>query len=151
MTLHSDIRVTPQRWKYMRSSLQRSCYVEKHSGEGGLTSIFNPLALICHFGLASSTPYRKRTAEITGHPPRPTVKQNVLNIEGRDNVMLEASFQDGLGVHSRKREGEDRKPEARPTPSRREVGGSAYKNKILKIPQTGRSPGNFFARQEKSI
>ena len=61
------------------------------------------------------------------------------------------SFQEGLGVHSRKREGEDRKPEARPTPSRREVGGSAYKNKILKIPQTGRSPGVFLARKDKNI
>ena len=39
--------------------------------------------------------------------------------------MTEASFLDGLGVHSRKQEGEDRKPEARPTPSKREVGDSA--------------------------
>ena len=65
--------------------------------------------------------------------------------------MLEASFRDGLGIHSRKREGEDRKPEARPTPSRREVGGSAYKNKILKIPQTGGSPGIFSARKDENI
>ena len=49
--------------------------------------------------------------------------------------MLESSFRDGLGVHSRKREGEDRKPEAIPTQSRREVGGSAYKNKFCKAPK----------------
>ena len=62
--------------------------------------------------------------------------------------MLSASCRDGLGGHFRQREGEDRKPEARPTPSGREVGGSADKNKILKSPQTGGSPGIFLARED---
>ena len=135
----------------MRSSLKMSCYVERHSLEGGSTSTLNPLALTYHFGQASATPDRKRTAKITGHPPNPTVKHHVVNREGRDNVMLESSFRDGLGVHSRKREGEDRKPEARPTPSRREVGGYADKNEILKTPQNGGSLGVFLARKDKTI
>ena len=125
--------------------------MERHSVEGGSTSILNPLALTYQFGQESATPDRKRTAESTRHPPHPTVKHHVVNREGRENIMLEASFRDGLGVHSRKREGEDRKTEVRPTPSRREVGGSAYKNKILKIPQTGGSPGVFLARKDKNI
>ena len=125
--------------------------MERHSGEGGSTSILNPLALTYHFGQALATPDRKRNAEITGHPPHPTVKHHVVNIEGRDNVMSEASFRDGLGVHSRKREGEDRKPEARPTQSRREVGGSAYKNKVLKIPQTGGILGVYLRERTETL
>ena len=75
-----------------------------------------------HFGRASATLDRKRTAEITGHLPQPTVKHHVLDIEGTENVRSEASFVDGLGVHSRKREGEDgTRPEARPTQSGRGV------------------------------
>ena len=147
MTSQSNMEVTPQRRKYMRSSLQSLCYVERHGGEGGSTSILNPLALTYHFGQASATPDRKRTAKITGHPPHPIVKHHVVNREGRDNVMSEASFRDGLGVRSRKREGKQSKPEAISTPSRREAGGSAYKNKILKSPQTGESPGVFIARK----
>ena len=49
----------------------------------------------------------KRTAEITGHPPQPTVKHHVVDREGTDNVRSEAIFGHGLGVHSRKREGTD--------------------------------------------
>ena len=125
--------------------------MDRHSGEGGSTSILNPLALTYHLGQASATPNKKITNEITGHPPHPTVIHYVVNREGRDNVMLEASFGDGVGVHSRKLEGEDRKPETRPTPSRRELGGSAYKNKILEIPQTGGSPGVFLTRKDENI
>ena len=84
VTSQSDMKVTPQRRKYMRSSLQRSCYMDRHSGEGGSNSIFNPLALTYHFGQASATTDRKRAADITGHPPHPTVKHHVVNIEGRD-------------------------------------------------------------------
>ena len=68
VTSHSDMNVTPQRREYMRSSLQRSCYVERHSGEGGSTSILNPLALTYHFRQVSATPDSKRTAEITRAP-----------------------------------------------------------------------------------
>ena len=99
--------------------------MERHSVEGGATSILNPLALTYHFGQASATPDRKRAGKITGHPPHPNVRNQVVHEEGGDNVMLEASFWDVRGAHSRKWEGDDRKPEARPTPSRREVGGSA--------------------------
>ena len=127
VTSQLDMKVTSQKRTYMPSSLQRSCYVERHSVEGGSTSILNPLAQTYHFGQASATPDRKRTAEIIGHLPHPTVKNHVVNEEGRDNGMLEASFWEGLGVHSRKREGENRKLEAKPTPSRREVGGFAVK------------------------
>ena len=94
VTSQSDMKVTPQIRKYMRSSLQRSCYVERHSVEGGATSILNPLALTYHFGKVSVTPDRKKAGEITGHPPHPTVRNNVVNEEGWDNVMSEASFGD---------------------------------------------------------
>ena len=62
--------------------------------------------------------------------------------------MVEARFRGVLGALSRKREVGDRKPEARPTPSRREVGGSAD-NLFLKSPQTGEGPGIFFAREDE--
>ena len=114
-------------------------------------SILNPLALTYHFGQASATPDRKKTAEITGHLPHPTVKNHVVNREGRDNVMSEASFRDGLGVHSRKNEGGDRKPEARPTPSRREVGGSANNIYFLKAPKLAEAVASFLAERTKAV
>ena len=40
VTSQSDMNVTPQRRGYMRSSLQRSCYVERHSGEGRAPSVW---------------------------------------------------------------------------------------------------------------
>ena len=126
--------------------------MDRHSGEGGSTSILNPLALTYQFGRSSATPDRKRTAEITGHPPQPTVKHHVVYREGTDNVRSEASFGHGPGFHSKKREGTDRtRPEARPMQGRGEVGGSYYKNKTLKIPQTGGSPGVFFFRQDENF
>ena len=33
VTSHSDMNITPQIREYMQSSLQKSCYVERHSGE----------------------------------------------------------------------------------------------------------------------
>ena len=104
--------------------------MDRHSGEGGSTSILNPLALTYHFGPASATPDRKRTSEIIGHPPQTTVKQHNSDREGTYNVRLEAIFGHRIGVHSSKREGADgTRPEARPTQGRGEVGGSYYKNK----------------------
>ena len=51
-----------------------------------------------------------------------------------------------------KREGADRtRTEARPTQSRREVRGSYYKNKNLKLPQTGGSPGFFSPDKTKTL
>ena len=150
VTSHSDMKVTPRRRKYMQSSLQSLCYVERRSVEGGSTSILNLLALTYHFGQASATPERKRAAKITGHPPHPTVKKHVVNKEVRENVMSDASVWDVLGFHSRKREEDDRKPEARPTPSRRKVRDYSGNKKILKSPQTGGSPGVFFAREDES-
>ena len=146
VTSQLDIKVAPQRRKYMRSSLQRLCYVERYSVEGGSTSIFNPLALTYHFGQASATPDRKRATKITRHPPHPTIKYHLVNEKERENVMSEASFWGVLGVNSRKQEGDDRKPEKRPTPIRREVGGSAD-NIFFKSPQTRRRPGVFFAKE----
>ena len=63
--------------------------------------------------------------------------------------MSDASVRDVLGFHSRKREEDNRKSEARPTPSRREVRDSSD-NFFLKIPQTGGSPGIFFAREHEN-
>ena len=94
VTSKSDMKVTPQRQEYIRYSLQRSCYVERHSVEGGATSILNPLALTYHFGQASATPDKKRAGEITGHPLHPTVRNHVVHEEGGDNIMPEASFRD---------------------------------------------------------
>ena len=120
VTSQSDMNVTPQRREYMRSSLQRSCYVERHSGEGGSTSILNPIALTYHFGRATSTPVRRITANITGHRPQPAVKHHVVDRYGTDNVILDASFGDCLGVHSRKWDGAERtRPGARETQSLR--------------------------------
>ena len=104
--------------------------MERRSVEGGSTSILNPLALTYHFGQASATPERKRAADIIRQPPHPTVKKHVVNEEGRDNVMSDASVWDVLGFHFRKREEGDKKPEARPTPSRREVRDSSDNKKI---------------------
>ena len=96
--------------------------MERHSGEGGSTSILNPLALTYHCGRATSTSVRRRTANITEHRPQPAVKHHVVDREGLENFRLEASFGDGLGVHSRKKEGADgTRPEARPTQSGRGV------------------------------
>ena len=149
VTSQSDMKVTPQRRTYTRSSLKKSCYVKRHSVEGGATPIINPLVLAYHFGQASATPDRKRATKITKHPPHPPGRNHVVNEEGADNVMLEASFRDGRDAHSREREGEARKTEARPTPSRREGRGSADYKTNLKSPQTRGSPGVFFAREDK--
>ena len=46
----------PPRRGYMRSSLQRSRYLERQSGEGGTPVALNALALTYHFGQATSTP-----------------------------------------------------------------------------------------------
>ena len=122
------MNVTPQRQEYMRSSLQRYCYVERHSEEGGSTSILNPLALTYHFGWATSTLDRRRTAEITGNRTQPAVKHHIGDREGTDNVILDASFGECLGVHSRKRDRADSsRREARATQSLREVESSSYK------------------------
>ena len=69
VTSKSDMNFTPQKREYMRSSLQRSCYMERHSGEGGSTSILNPLALTYHFGRASATPDRKEPPRSPGTRP----------------------------------------------------------------------------------
>ena len=124
--------------------------MERHSVEGGVTSILNPLALTYHFGQASATPDRRRAAKITEHPPHPTVRNHLVNEEGADNVMSEASFWEVQETHSRKREGGDRKPEARPTPSRREVGGSAEKINKFEKPPNSRKPWRIFRQRGRN-
>ena len=52
----SKSNVAPPRRGYMRSSLHRSCYLERQSGEGGAPTVLNPLALTYHFGRSTSTP-----------------------------------------------------------------------------------------------
>ena len=65
--------------------------------------------------------------------------------------MSDASVWGVLGFHSRKREEDDRKTEARPMPSRREVRDySDNLIKKLKGPQTGGSPDVFFAREDEN-
>ena len=131
MTSQSDMNVIPQRQEYMWSLLQRYCYVERHSGEGGSTSILNPLSLTYHFGRAKSTPVRRRTDEITGNRTQPAVRHHVGDREGKDKVISDASFGDCLGFHSRKRDKADSsRREARATQSLREVGGSSHKKQI---------------------
>ena len=103
--------------------------MERNIEEGGSTLILKPLALTYHFGQATSTPARRRTAKITRHRPQPAVKRNIVDSDGTDNVISDANFGDCLGVHSKKRDGVDRtRREARETQSLREVGGSSYKN-----------------------
>ena len=82
--------------------------MERHSGEGGAPSVLNPLALTYHFGRATSTPDGSRTSDITRHQPQPAVKNNVAERDGADNSISDASFGDGRGVHSMKRDGADR-------------------------------------------
>ena len=108
VTSQSDMNFTPHRRGYMRSSLQRSCYVERHSGEGGAPSVLNPLALTYHFGRATSTPDGSRTSEITGCRPQLAVDNNFSERDRADNSILDASFGDDRGVHSMKRDGADR-------------------------------------------
>ena len=74
-----DMKVTTQRRKCIRSSLKMSCYVERHSVEGGVMSILNHLAITYYFGQASATPDRKRSSESTGHPSHPTIRNHVVN------------------------------------------------------------------------
>ena len=149
VTLQSDMKVTSQRRKYMRSSLKRSFYVERRSVERGSMSILNPLALNYHFGQASATPERKRASEIIGQPPHPTVKNHVVNEEGTDNVTSEASFRDVLGVHFRNGKGTIGNLRR----DQRQVGGKWEVPQIffLKSPQTGGSPGVFSPERTKAV
>ena len=50
------MNVTPHGRGYMRSSLQKSCYMEWKSEEGGTPAVLNPLALAYHFDRVTSTP-----------------------------------------------------------------------------------------------
>ena len=68
--------------------------MERDSIEGGAALILNPLALTYHFGQASATLDKKRAAESTRHLPHHTVRNHVVNEEGADNIILEASFRD---------------------------------------------------------
>ena len=82
--------------------------MERHSGEGGAPSVLKPLALTYHFGWATSTPDGRRPSEITERRPQPAVKNKVAERDGADNSISDASFEDGRGVHSTKRNGADR-------------------------------------------
>ena len=151
VTSQSDMNVTPHRRGYMRSSLQRSCYVERYSEEGGATSPLNPLTLTYHFGRATSTPDRRRNSDITGHWLQPAVKHKVADRDGRDNFILDEIFGDGQRVHSMKLDGADRNmPEASATQSLGEVGGFYYKKKIETFPQW-QKPWQFFSDKTKPL
>ena len=45
VTSKPAMNVTPHERGYMRSYLQKSCYMERKSGEGGTLAVFKPLAL----------------------------------------------------------------------------------------------------------
>ena len=125
----SDMDVTPQRRGYMRSSLQQSCYVERHSGNGGAPSVLKPLALTYHFVWATSMPDGSGTSDITGRRPQAAVGNNVTERDREDNSISDASFGDGRWVHSMKRDGADRTiSEASATQSLGEVRGIYSKN-----------------------
>ena len=51
----SAMNVTPHGRGYMRSSLQKSFYMEGQSGEGGTPAVLNPLAIAYHFSPVKST------------------------------------------------------------------------------------------------
>ena len=126
--------------------------MERQSGEGGATSVLNPLALTYHFGQATSTPNRRRTTDITGHRRQTAVKQNVVDRDGTDNVILDASFGDGRGVHSMKRDGADRTmTEASKTQNLGEVGGSYYKKKNCNLPTVAEALAIFFSDKTKPL
>ena len=82
--------------------------MERQSGEGGAPAVLNPLALTYHFGLATSLPDGSRNSDITGCRPQPAVENNVAERDGADNIFLDASFGDGRGVRSMKRDGADK-------------------------------------------
>ena len=152
VTSQSDMNVTPQIRGYMRSSLQRSCYVERHSGEGGAPSVLNPLALTYHFGRATSTPGRRRSSDITGHRPLSAVKSNVADRDGMDNVILDASSGDGRGVHSIKNRTGLTGPCRRRTQlkvwRKLEV---PIRRKKIEFAHSGGSPGIFFSDKTKTL
>ena len=52
------MNVTPHGQGYMRSSLQKSFYMEGQSGEGRTPAVLNPLVIAYHFGPVKSTPDR---------------------------------------------------------------------------------------------
>ena len=99
-TSQSDMNVTPPRRWYMRSTLRRSCYVERQCGEGGAPSVLNPFSPTYHFGWATSTPGGSRTSGITWRRPQPAVENNVAERDRADNIISDASFGDGRGVYS---------------------------------------------------
>ena len=79
--------------------------MERHSGEGVEPSVLNPLALTYHFGWATSTPDGSITSEITRRRHQPAVENNIAERDRADNSISDASFGDGRGVHSMKRDG----------------------------------------------
>ena len=125
--------------------------MERHSGEVGAPSVLNPLALTYHFGRATSMPDGSRTSEITGRRLQPAVDNNVEDRDGADNSILNASFRDGQGVHSMKRDGTDRTiSEASGTQSLGEVRG-VYSKKKLKLAHSGRRTGIIFSDKIKTL
>ena len=151
VTSQSDMNVTPQRRGYMWSSLKRSCYVERKSGEGGAPSVVSPLALTYQFGRATSTPDGSRTSEITRRRPQSAVASNVSERDRMENSILDASSGDCRGVHSMKQDGADRTIlEASATQSLGEVRGVNSRKKIETCPQW-RKPWHFFSRQDEKV
>ena len=130
VTSKSAMNVTPSRRGYMKSSLQRSCYMERQSGEGRTPAVLNPLALAYHFGQATSTPdgpeemaqpmvecprvkrgvllpARSRPSVITRRLPQKAVEDNGAESDGADNIILDGSatpsFGDMRWVYSKKK------------------------------------------------
>ena len=151
VTSKSDMNVTPQRQGYMQLSLQRSCYVERHSGDGGAPSVLNHLALTYHFGRATITPDGSGTSDIIGRRPQRVVDNNVADRYGTDTSISDASFGDVRGVCSMKRDWADKTiSEASATKSLGEVRGLYSRKKIETYPQW-RKPWQFFSRKDKNI
>ena len=125
--------------------------MERHSGEGGAPSVLNPLALTYHFGRATSTPDRSRTLDIAGRRPQPAVENNVAERDGADNSISDASFEDGRGVYSMKRDGADTIiPEASATTGLEEA-SRVYSKKFFKTCPQWRKPWHFFPEKTKTL
>ena len=146
VTSQSDMKVTPQRQTYMRSSLKQSCYVDKRSVEEWATPILNPLALTYHFGQASVTPERKRAAKSTKHSPHPPGSNHVVNKKGWKFHKQVFGMVATLTIGNRKGTLGHWKRHQRQVGDKAEAQLNIF---FLKIPKTSGSPGFFFAREDE--
>ena len=163
VTSKSAMNVTPPGRGYMRSSLQRSCYVERQSGEGGKPVVLNPLALAYHFGRATSTPdgpdemvqkiscdvHTGRNEAMSAPTPMgacPRVKRGVLSpARSRPSVITGRRPQTAVEDNGAESDGADNIiSEGSTTPSFGEVRGGLFQGKKIETCTKWRKPLRFF-------